>query len=582
MQHPEQDLRRTGTILNRKYSRFMIPALLSAVGVSLSEFADSLIVSRLLSADSFAIINLGAPIVLMTAMVYSMTGLGGALLYAEYLAKKEKEKADRYYKCSMLAALVLGLLLLAVFTGFRGSLGPLFGCPAELRADFDGYVQYLCWFIPAGILLMNYTFFLPIVGKPVFSMVLVISANVLNIALDVVLLRFAGMGCEGAAAATLISYTTVLAAGMLAGRLRKVPLSLCRTGLTRKYFREIAAKGFPSGIVQAGYAVTTVFCNNTLNASFGLAGVMAMSLFGQIDSIFAIALSGIIDNNASFAAMLKGEGDYYGIRSLTKSVTVRIVVVCTAMAAGFAVLSGPAASLFNIRDREALDLIAVLTPIYVLHYPFRCLLLVLRDLYNALGRSRYAALLGTLDKVVSIPLVGGLLYLLAGGTGVIAAYPVSTVLILLLVAAVNRSIVKRSKGRYSPVLLLDEQDPLKAVCSFTVRTLEDVSRIGQSIEESMEDYSLNPKTLVRICLAVEEICLYIRENGGEETPVDILVSSAGDRILITCRSPGLPFCPVRAESEDLTPNELLLAKLFRIRHEYVMGLNSTTLSIAEN
>ena len=281
MQHPEQDLRRTVTILNRKYSRFMIPALLSAVGVSLSEFADSLIVSRLLSADSFAIINLGAPIVLMTAMVYSMTGLGGALLYAEYLAKKEKEKADRYYTCSMLAALVLGLLLLAVFTAFRGSLGPLFGCPAELRADFDGYVQYLCWFIPAGILLMNYTFFLPIVGKPVFSMVLVISANVLNIALDVVLLRFAGMGCEGAAAATLISYTTVLAAGMLAGRLRKVPLSLCRTGLTRKYFREIAAKGFPSGIVQAGYAVTTVFCNNTLNASFGLAGVMAMSLFGK-------------------------------------------------------------------------------------------------------------------------------------------------------------------------------------------------------------------------------------------------------------------------------------------------------------
>ena len=80
---------------------------------------------------------------------------------------------------------------------------------------------------------------------------------------------------------------------------------------------------------------------------------------------------------------------------------------------------------------------------------------------------------------------------------------------------------------------------------------------------------------------MEEICLYIRDNCGEDTPVDILISAAGGRMFITCRSPGLPFCPVRAESEDLTPNELLLAKLFRIRHEYVMGLNSTTLSIAE-
>ena len=44
--------RRTGTVLNREYIRFMIPAMLSAIGMSLSEFADSMVVSNLLDSDA--------------------------------------------------------------------------------------------------------------------------------------------------------------------------------------------------------------------------------------------------------------------------------------------------------------------------------------------------------------------------------------------------------------------------------------------------------------------------------------------------------------------------------------------------
>ena len=80
-------------------------------------------------------------------------------------------------------------------------------------------------------------------------------------------------------------------------------------------------KGLPSGSVQAGYLATTIFCNYFMNQAFGLNGVVVMSLFAQLDSVISIALTGIVDNNASFAAMLKGEGDYYGIRSLSKRVT---------------------------------------------------------------------------------------------------------------------------------------------------------------------------------------------------------------------------------------------------------------------
>ena len=129
MKSTRQRYRRSAAILNKKYSLYMIPALLSAVGVSLSEFADSLIVGRLLSEDAFAILNLGTPIVFMASMVYTITGLGGSLLYAEYLAKKEKERADTYFTASTLASLAAGLLLFVGLMLFRTRLAGPFGCP---------------------------------------------------------------------------------------------------------------------------------------------------------------------------------------------------------------------------------------------------------------------------------------------------------------------------------------------------------------------------------------------------------------------------------------------------------------------
>ena len=129
---------RTGTVLNKEYIRFMIPAMLSAIGISLSEFADSMVVSHLLSSDAFAIINLGTPIVFMVSMVYTITGVGGSLLFAECLGKKEKENADNYFTTSSALALTTGMLIFTLLFVCHAVLGNLFGCPEELRSGFDG------------------------------------------------------------------------------------------------------------------------------------------------------------------------------------------------------------------------------------------------------------------------------------------------------------------------------------------------------------------------------------------------------------------------------------------------------------
>ena len=70
----------------------MIPAMLSAIGISLSEFADSMVVSHLLSSDAFAIVNLGAPVALMVSMIYTITISQQASQNYEQIASQQQSQ----------------------------------------------------------------------------------------------------------------------------------------------------------------------------------------------------------------------------------------------------------------------------------------------------------------------------------------------------------------------------------------------------------------------------------------------------------------------------------------------------------
>lgn len=205
---------------------------------------------------------------------------------------------------------------------------------------------------------------------------------------------------------------------------------------------------------------------------------------------------------------------------------------------------------------------------------------MLKGTYNAIDRSSYAMVLGVLDKAVSIPLIGSILYFLFGEYGLITAFPVSIILILCFIAIVNHRIVKKSNGRYSPVLLLDEDYPLKAIYSYSVSSLENVADIGLFIGKSLADNGADTRIYDRISLAAEEMGLYIIEQRGADTAVDFLISTNGSDYILTCRSSGEPFYPINEDNGELSLNELLLTGLFKIKHEYVFGLNSTSLTIS--
>ena len=102
--------------------------------------------------------------------------------------------------------------------------------------------------------------------------------------------------------------------------------------------------------------------------------------------------------------------------------------------------------------------------------------------------------------------------------------------------------------------------------------------LDTAVEESLQGRIGDRQLITRTCLAVEEICAYIHDSCGADTPVDIMISTDNHSTIITCRNPGRPFYPVKPEGDKLSTSELVLTKMFQIKHEYIFGLNSTSLT----
>lgn len=151
-------------------------------------------------------------------------------------------------------------------------------------------------------------------------------------------------------------------------------------------------------------------------------------------------------------------------------------------------------------------------------------------------------------------------------------------LLMITVALTNHRIVRKSNGRFSPVLLLDEEYPLKALYSFTVSSSMDPAGTGRTVGERLKASGVEEEQTSRICLAVEEIITYIGRQSGKKTAADIIISKGGIGYIIVLRSAGEPFCPFDEKESNLSENKLVLSRMFHIKYEYIFGLNSTSLT----
>ena len=573
----------------KKYKQYLLPSLLTSLALALNEFVDCMLVSNLLGSNALAVANIGCPVILLIAACYVLLGNGGSILYAIFLGKWDQKSAGRVFRLSLILSALGGVLFFLIGLAFKGSITEVLCADKELLPEFQSYYQVLLYSAPVLMLTLTFVSFLPPTGAPIIATIVNIVANGTNLVMDVVYIKFLKMGVEGAGYATITGYLIGFVVMLVLMKVRKVkPVSspLLKKDANSKSMSvmrlvvKIIAQGAPAAMLQVCFAIKYGYSNSLAVNYGGRNGVVAFSLCLQTFSIASVFLLGVADTAQPLLAMLYGQKDFKGERTVLKRSFFLQIFFALGLIAFFEIFPQAIAGMYGVNDPEVLRLGKMGIRIFALTYLPRGIAIQFMRFFQVEQRRLYAFAISLMDGLVVLP-VGFLLCEIAGLNGVFISYPLSAAVMLIVIVIVNAVIYKRRPDDFNSITLVRRDVGSLANKSFTITDAsEDISNASEQMIDFCAEYGVPRKQAFRVGLLLEEMAVYTKQHRADDGDIDITLRITQQEITINFRSIGTPFDPTKGKEGDIPENIMMLTNMAsKISYDYIMGMNSTQILI---
>ena len=199
--HPTSWQRASGLL------RLAGPIILTRAGWMFMSFVDVFMVGRY-STTELAYMSLASSLISVAYVAMMGMMLGTLVVTSNLFGQRRYSQLGAVWRRSLPYALVLGLIILGM-TFFAESLLLLCGQDAVLARESARVIQVYGYGMPlGGLVYVTSQYFLEGIKRPLPAMVLMLSANLINVGLNWVLIYghfgFEAMGAEGSAWATSI------------------------------------------------------------------------------------------------------------------------------------------------------------------------------------------------------------------------------------------------------------------------------------------------------------------------------------------------------------------------------------------
>ena len=183
-----------------------VPASIGILVMSLNMIVDTIFVGRWIGPLAISAITVVIPITFFIAALGLAIGIGGSSVLSRALGAGQQTKALGVFgNMSTLTFLSSGLLAIVGLV-FQDTLINFFGADDSFRDLALTYYRIVLYGIVMLAMCMMGNSVIRAEGKPKFAMYAMMLPAIGNIGMDYVLINVLGMGMEGAAWATFISY----------------------------------------------------------------------------------------------------------------------------------------------------------------------------------------------------------------------------------------------------------------------------------------------------------------------------------------------------------------------------------------
>lgn len=191
--------------IDRKILQLALPAIVSNITVPLLGLSDTAIAGHLGSARFLAAMGVGATMMNLSAWLFGFLRMGTAGLSATALGASDFRSLSRIFCRTILIALTVGLLLIAVRIPLASFLVKVLEAGPSVAPEAELYYRISIFAAPAQLATMAMSGWMVGMQSTFWPMVVAIATNVVNIPLSLLLVFGCGCGFSGLAIGTSVA-----------------------------------------------------------------------------------------------------------------------------------------------------------------------------------------------------------------------------------------------------------------------------------------------------------------------------------------------------------------------------------------
>ncbi|GAA0125501.1 multidrug efflux MATE transporter CdeA [Clostridium sp. CTA-19] len=261
-----------------EFLRFVAPAIISMIFISLYTIVDGVFVSILIGSDALASINITLPIINLIFGISIMFGTGGSALVAINLGENKLKKANEAFSLIFLVASIIGIILGLIGYIFIEDISVILGATDNLLPYCISYGRIIFMFSPFFVVKSMFEFFVRTDGNFKFSLLLSIVGGIINIILDYILIKYFNLGIAGAAIATSVGVFISTLMGFSYFFTKKSKLKFTKTKFNLNLIKNTMLNGSSEMVTELSTGFVTLLFNMLTLKYAGENGVAALTI----------------------------------------------------------------------------------------------------------------------------------------------------------------------------------------------------------------------------------------------------------------------------------------------------------------
>ena len=557
-----------------------------SLALQLGNIVDTIFVSNLIGVEAMSAVTMSLPVETIVQLTGYCLGIGGSIAVGNMLGRRDKEGASKLFSVTFLVTLLVGLVFSVCAFPLAGPIARLLVPGSGTLTDYTGdYIRVSMLGAPVigiGLMMVNY---LGVENHPELASTYLILANVINLILDYIFLRFTPLGITGASLSTVLGFLLAMFVFLFYIRSDKRNIRFVR--LKAKDFgilKEAVVTGVPMLVFMATNFIKALGLNTIIINQIGEEGMAVFTVCDNVLLIVEMLTGGIIGVIPNVAGVLFGEKDYVGIRVLCNKmlkysyiVLAVIFAVIMAFTEQITILFGSGGGELGRQMVNALRIFAIC----VIPYLWNKFIVSYYETIEETAIASFVTFLENAVVVLPATFAGILVWKQIDGIGIdgIAIGFVATEFITVIAAWIFRKIKHKNSSFY----IVPDKNPGTNLDFSIKSTMEEAQTVPVRIMEFCKENGVsgNKANLAAVC--AEEMTVNIIKFGGKTSNwIDINICLEGDLCRLRIRDNGVNFNPLEYsyDSEEFDIHGIELVKKISKSMDYIraIDMNNTIIS----